>query len=331
MFRLLPLAGARLAIVSLALCPQVLAAAQSSESYRVVSSSESTFQGEIDLAAADGYRLITGDASVEVTIWQRATDNVRRSYAFAPDIERFLKEGKLKAGFRLVPSTFAADELWFSAVFEKVEGDDQPRSYGLVKARSSGGLRKRFEEGVEGSAGVVAIASGQPGAAAIYERTADERRAAIIASGKSGTIKQEVQAAASRRQCIVDADGVEEAVYVVSACAAGGAARDYDVIATTKTDTFERELNAAAARGMRLVPQALLGIEKRLLVGAAYNNEVVGIIEKSADAAPVTYRVLGTVRVSTLEKELQNAANDGFTLIAFTLGPKEAVAVLEKR
>ena len=62
-----------------------------------------------------------------------------------------------------------------------------------------------------------------------------------------------------------------------------------------------------------------------------YNNETVGIIEKSADAAPVTYRVLGTVRVSTLEKELQDAANDGFTLIAFTLGPTEAVAVLEKR
>lgn len=113
-------------------------------------------------------------------------------------------------------------------------------------------------------------------------------------------------------------------------CSGGPAARSYEVIAATKEGTFERELNAAAARGMRFVRASLVGIEKRVL-GNPYNNEIVGVVERSGEATPVTYRVLAVARVPTLEKELAEAAEAGFRLIASAVGPKEVVAVLEKR
>jgi hypothetical protein len=315
-------------ILSLVSTAPLLAAPQSPERYRITESGESKFQEALDRTAADGYRLLIGDASVEFAIWERATDNVRRSYVFAPDVEKFLKDGKLQPGYRLVPSTFAADEFWFSAVFEKVEGNEQMRGYRFARAGSTGGLRKRFEQGGEGSSGVVAVAQGSPGAAVVYEPRADAPHAMIIASGDTGTLREQLQAAADKGHCIVDSDGIKEAVYATSPCAAGGM-RSYEIIATTKTETFERELMSAAARGMRLVPQGLVGIEKRALM-RAYNYETVGVVEKAADAAPVTYRVLATVRLGTFEKELHAAATEGYTLVAFAIGPKEIVGVLAK-
>ena len=55
--------------------------------YRVLSTKESKFQENLDRAAADGYRLVSGDAAFEVAILERATDGKRRSYLFAGEIE----------------------------------------------------------------------------------------------------------------------------------------------------------------------------------------------------------------------------------------------------
>lgn len=151
-----------------------------------------------------------------------------------------------------------------------------------MQTGSGGALPKRFEQGGEGSSGVVAVAA-PPGAAAIYEVRAEARRASVIAPGNTGTLQRELEAAGARGQCIVGGDGVKEALYVLEECAQGAAARSYEVISATKTGTFEREINAAAARGMRFVPASLLGIEKRVL-GNPYNYETVGVVERSGDA-----------------------------------------------
>ena len=87
--------------------------------YRVLRTKESKFQEDLDRAAADGYRLVSGDAAFEVAILERATDGNRRSYLFAPEIEGFLKQKKLPPGFQLVRPTFAGDGTVYSAVFEE--------------------------------------------------------------------------------------------------------------------------------------------------------------------------------------------------------------------
>jgi|SRR5215204_3958488 len=297
--------------------------------YRISAAKESKFQEELDRMAADGYRLIAGDAGIGVVVWERATDGTRRSYVFAPDVDKFLEEKRLQAGYRLVVPTFGGDADSFSAVFEKLEADVQVRDYGLIKARSSGALGKRFEQASEGTTRAVAVAWSGSGVAAIYERDGLARPARIVSSGNSGTLEKELRSPGAAAGCVVDGDGVKEALYLLEPCAEG-AGRGYEVIATTKGDTFEKELNAAAVRGMRLVPASVVNIEKRVLMMSAYNIEIVGVLEPATDRTPITYRVLGTLRLDTLERELQTAAAGGFRLLVFTVGPKEKIAVMAR-
>lgn len=53
-------------------------------------------------------------------------------------------------------------------------------------------------------------------------------------------------------------------------------------------------------------------------------------MEKMTDPAPVVYRVLGTRRITTLQKELAEASRQGFELSAFVIGDDEQVAVLQR-
>ena len=73
--------------VSIVCLTGLLAAPQSSDPFRITSAKESKFQEEIDRAVADGYRLVHGNASVQLAIWERASDSQRRSYVFVADVE----------------------------------------------------------------------------------------------------------------------------------------------------------------------------------------------------------------------------------------------------
>ena len=297
--------------------------------YRVLSTKESRFQQELDRAAADGYRLVAGDAAFEVAILERVRDDKRRSYLFARDVEGFLKQKQVLPGFRLIPSTFSSDGNSYSAVFQKIDGDEQAREYGFVKARSPSALQKLFEKGRDGAPGVIAIAWGGFGAAAIFEQRTEATAACIIASGNTGALREQIQAAGKQGLCFVDSDGRKEAFYALAQCA-GGASPDYDVIATTRTETFEKELNELAAKGLRLVAAGLVSIEKRVLMMKAHNIETVGVVERVVEPTPIVYRVLSTLRLGTLEQELRAVAAEGFRLVAFAIGPKEWIAVLAK-
>ena len=298
---------------------------------RLVSSDPKKFQGELDRAVADGYRLVGGDASIDVAIFERADDGVRRSYLFADNVDKFLKAQKLPPGYRLVPSTFGGDLAWFGAIFEHVDGDDRQRAYRFVKAGSTGGIRKKLvDEGAARGALVLAVAGGGDGVAVILEDSTGVSELAVIASG-TGSLGREISSAASKGLCIVDSDGIRGAVFVLQGCASGQSAPVYHAIATTKTDTFENELNAAAAKGQRFVPASLIGVEKKLLM-TPVSSEIVGLMETTAAAGPQpSYRVLATVRLGTLAKELEDSAKAGFRLVAFTIGPNESLMVLEKR
>jgi hypothetical protein len=129
----------------------------------------------------------------------------------------------------------------------------------------------------------------------------------------------------------VDGDGLRGAIFVLQGCASGQAAPAYTLISTTKTGTFETELNAAAAKGQRFVAPSLLGMEKKAVM--TYANEFVGLIEATAAASGPysTYRVLATTRLGTLGREMETAAQEGYRFVAFTIGPKETLAIMEKR
>jgi hypothetical protein len=104
---------------------------------------------------------------------------------------------------------------------------------------------------------------------------------------------------------------------------------DYRVLATNKTSTMENEINAAAAEGY--VFAGVMG------GGSAFRgNQMVAVMKKDLNnpATGRKYKVLATVKTSTLEKELNEAGKNGFaycgqTIYSTTFGGREVALVLE--
>lgn len=104
---------------------------------------------------------------------------------------------------------------------------------------------------------------------------------------------------------------------------------EHRVLATNKTSTMERELNEAAEAGFRF--KAVMGGET-----AIGGNEVVAVLARSGGARPrFAYKLLATNRTSTMQQELQTAAQAGYEYVGQTVfqsmfGGDEVVCILER-
>lgn len=101
----------------------------------------------------------------------------------------------------------------------------------------------------------------------------------------------------------------------------------YLLLATQKTSTMQQELDEAAALGFRV------------LVGSPTSGtEVVLFLERVATPEkPYRYKLLATTRTGTMNKELNEAAEENFRLIPSTMiekkrmmGSPEVLLVLER-
>src|SRR5262245_48646944 len=105
---------------------------------------------------------------------------------------------------------------------------------------------------------------------------------------------------------------------------------DHRVLATSKTSTMEKELNEAAEAGFRC--QAVMGGE------SAFGGKEVVVIMSRAErkgAGRFGYRLLATSTTSTMQKELQVAADwrygyKGQTIFQRAFGGDEVVGILER-
>ena len=92
---------------------------------------------------------------------------------------------------------------------------------------------------------------------------------------------------------------------------------------------MEKELNEAAESGFRF--QAVMGGET-----AIGGKEVVAVISRSdATKGRYSYKLMATSKTSTMEKEMQEAADAGFeyrdqTVFESTFGGKEVVVIMER-
>ena len=106
-------------------------------------------------------------------------------------------------------------------------------------------------------------------------------------------------------------------------------ARSYKILATSKTSTMQKEMQAAGDAGYKFV--AVMGGET-----AIGGKEVVVLVEKSPDDKNLySYRLLATNKTSTMQKELQEAGDAGFHAVGQTVfesmfGGEETVAIVEK-
>jgi hypothetical protein len=106
-------------------------------------------------------------------------------------------------------------------------------------------------------------------------------------------------------------------------------ANEYRVLATNKTSTMQKEMSDAAAAGFRFVD--VMGGETSF-----GGKEVVAVMQKSPAAkGRYEYRLLATSKTSTMQRELQDAANAGFEVVGQTVfeslfGGKEVAIILER-
>jgi hypothetical protein len=120
-------------------------------------------------------------------------------------------------------------------------------------------------------------------------------------------------------------------MLLASAGSAAPRAIQYQVLATKKTSTMEKELNRAGIEGYRF--QGTMGGE----TGWAGSEVVCLMAREVSDAKkPVyEYKLLATSKTSTMQKEMQQAGDLGFlyrgqTVFESTFGGKEVVVILER-
>jgi hypothetical protein len=104
---------------------------------------------------------------------------------------------------------------------------------------------------------------------------------------------------------------------------------DYRVLATAKTSTMEKEMNDAGSMGYKFM--AVMGGET-----AIGGKEVVVLMQKGGDVAgKFRYKLLATNRTSTMQKEMNDAAQDGYDYVGQTVfeslfGGEEVVSIVER-
>ena len=104
---------------------------------------------------------------------------------------------------------------------------------------------------------------------------------------------------------------------------------DYLLLAANRTSTMQKEMQEAAEAGYGFAG----------LMGGTTSfggSEVVVVMQRLPDSNPrFAYRLLATSKTSTMQKELQEAGEAGFsyleqTVFSSTFGGEEAVVILER-
>ena len=149
-----------------------------------------------------------------------------------------------------------------------------------------------------------------------------ERTYKVLATSKTSTMQKEMQEAGDTGYRFVAVMGGETAIggsEVVVLMEKGATDRtkySYRLLATSKTSTLQKELQEVADAGWEAVGQTVFSS----LFGG---SETVGILEKSSETPSsirYDYKLIATSKTSTLQKEVQEAANQGYQAVGMTVG-----------
>jgi hypothetical protein len=158
----------------------------------------------------------------------------------------------------------------------------------------------------------------------------------LLATNKTSTMERELNEAAAagfRFKTVMGGDttfGGSEAVVVMSRVAAGSPRVEYKLLATNKTSTMQRELQQASSLGYEYRGQT---VYKSTFGG----REVVLILERDITRLDdaFEYKLLATSKTSTMQKELNQAGAEGYSILGMTVGKtafggNEVVAILRR-
>ena len=159
----------------------------------------------------------------------------------------------------------------------------------------------------------------------------------LLATSKTSTMEKEMNAAADggfRFAGVMGGDTAAGGKEVVAIMAREGEAVNgrfrYKLLATSKTSTMQKEMQAAGDAGYEYKGQTVF-------TSAFSGEEVVVILERDRQATPALheYRLLATSKTSTMEKELGEAGRAGFQFVGMTvsktaMGGSEVVVITRR-
>lgn len=159
----------------------------------------------------------------------------------------------------------------------------------------------------------------------------------VLATSKTSTMEKELNLAGAvgwELRSVMGGEtgaGGKETVAVLSRDANGRGRFEFRLLATSKTSTMQREMQAAADAGYDYKGQTVF---ESLLGG----REVVVVMQRDADhpTRGDVFKLLATTRTSTMEKELQAAGRDGYVALGMTVGQtamggRELVTIMRRR
>jgi len=143
----------------------------------------------------------------------------------------------------------------------------------------------------------------------------------VLSTSRTSTMEKELNDASEagfRFQTVMGGDTALGGHEVVTVMSHGGEAKGhyrYKLLATSKTSTMQKELQAAADEGFEYRGQTVFN-------SAFGGEEVVCILERDLDSKshPSEYKLVATSKTSTLEKELREAGAGGFEVLGMTVG-----------
>ena len=159
----------------------------------------------------------------------------------------------------------------------------------------------------------------------------------VLATTKTSTLEKEMNAAAENGFAFGGVMGGESAlggnevlVVMTKSTAAAGQKKKYLLLATSKTGTLQKELQAAGDEGFEYCGQTVFA-------STFGGREVSIILEKNASATAkrIEYKLLATSKTSTMEKELKQAGVEGYKFLSVVigktaLGGREVISILQK-
>ena len=157
----------------------------------------------------------------------------------------------------------------------------------------------------------------------------------VLATSRTSTMEKEMNEAASAGYVFhavmggESAFGGKEVIVAMGRQDAGPAGRrTYKLLATSRTSTMEKELRQAGAEGFEYRGQTVFE-------SAFGGREVAVILERAEGKGRFDYRVLATSRTSTMQKELGEAGQAGFSLLGMTVaktgfGGNEVLCIMGK-
>ena len=152
----------------------------------------------------------------------------------------------------------------------------------------------------------------------------------LLATAKTSTMQKELDNAAEKGFRLAMGSGLEsnEVAMMMERIPEGSEKYSYRLLATTRTGSIEKEINEIAKEGFRVHPRTL-GSKTGML-----SREVVVIMEKDPNQKghEYQYKLLATTLTGTLQKEMTDAAKEGYTLVAFgTRGEHLVIMEREKK